>query len=93
MQILLYVTTFLESWDLEIALAAFVCYKIDDGVALKVTDAKLMELGLIYGDILAFRQTFPEMTSSSSSHEMSYDETAEQLKKQIKRNHSARNKD
>lgn len=56
----------------------------------KVTDAKLMELGLAYGDILAFRQTFPEM-ASSSSHVMSYEQRSEQLKKQIKRNHSIGN--
>ena len=45
-----------------------------------------MELGLAYGDILAFRQTFHEM-ALSSSYVMSYEQRSEQLKKQIKRNH------
>ena len=64
------ITKFLESWNLEMVLAAFVCYKFDDIVALKVTCAKLRQLGLMYGDILAFRKTIPEMASSSSSHSM-----------------------
>ena len=49
-----------------------------------------MELGLAYGDILAFRQTFHEM-ALSSSYVMSYEQRSEQLKKQIKRNHSIEN--
>ena len=53
-------------------LTAFVCYKFDDIVALKVTGAKLMKLGLMYGDILALRKTIPEMASSSSFHSMCY---------------------
>ena len=60
---------------------------------LKVRDAKLMDLGLVYGDILAFRQTFPEMASLSFSHVMSYEQITGQLKKLIKRNHFIGNKD
>ena len=70
--ILFKITKFLESWNLEMVLTAFVCYKFDDIVALKVTGAKLMKLGLMYGDILAFRKTIPEMASSSSFHSMCY---------------------
>ena len=69
---------------------SFVCYKIDDFVASKVTDSKLMEMGLVYGDILAFRQVFPDSITPST---MNYEERAEELKKQLKRNHTIGNKD
>lgn len=51
---------------MEAAVAAFVCYKIVDVVVPSVTDPKLMELGLVLGDILVFRKTLPGITSSSS---------------------------
>lgn len=61
------------------------CNKIDNDVAPNVNDAKLMELGLVYGDILAYRQKFPVASSSKTK---SYYERAEELKTRIKRSHT-----
>ena len=57
---------------------------MDDQIAGKVSNDKLMEIGLMYGDMLAFRQFFG---SGSTEQFVSYEERAAELKKKIKRNH------
>eukprot|EP00794_Sanderia_malayensis_P002220 gene2220-2527_t len=84
------VNDFLISRNLEYLSVSFLCNKIDDKVAGNVNDSKLMELGLAYGDILAYRQCFP---MASSSKTLSYHERGNELKAKLKRNHSIGEKD
>ena len=64
-------------------LSTFICYKIDDVVAADVPDTKLSEIGMLYGDILAYRHAF----KSNKIQTKSYEEKAEELRKKIRRNH------
>ena len=65
-------------------LPTFQCYKIDYQIAGKSSNDKLMEIGLMYGDMLAFRQVFG---NGSTEQFVSYGEMAAELKKKTKRNH------
>ena len=64
---------FLKSRNLDYLLPSFICYKIDDFVAPKVAESKLLEIGLVYGDILAYKQIFVDPTVSTIK---SYEERA-----------------
>ena len=69
----------------------FIVNKIDDTVAPRCEEKLLLDLGLIYGDILAFKETFS--TSSTSSNQpkaMFYRERARQLQVNLKRTHTER---
>ena len=61
--------------------------KIDDIVPGDADTTKLMDLGLVYGDIISYRQMFP---STSTSKVASYKERAQELKMKIQRTHSGR---
>ena len=65
-------------------LGTFICFKIDDTIAHNVCDQKLMEIGLVYGDILLYRQLFPGKATSQKS----YEERKDELKKKLKRTHN-----
>ena len=66
-------------------LPSFVCHKIDDTVATDVTDAKLSDVGLLYGDILSYRHTFQ---SEKVKVIKSYEEKAEELRKKLRKTHN-----
>ena len=73
-------------------LNSFIINKIDDSVACSVSDQKLTEIGLAYGDIQSYRQYFPNnngigLVKSSQS----YPEKLETLKATLKRAHSGKN--
>ena len=58
---------------------SFIAHKIDDSVANAVSESKLAELGLVYGDVIAFKAEFcPSVTST-------FRERAAELKRKIKR--------
>ena len=52
-----------------------------------LTQQKLMDLGLVYGDIISYRQMFP---SDSTLKVASYKKRAQELKMKIQRTHSGR---
>uniref|UniRef100_A0A7M5X188 Uncharacterized protein n=1 Tax=Clytia hemisphaerica TaxID=252671 RepID=A0A7M5X188_9CNID len=64
----------------------FIVNKIDDTVAPFCDDKKLLDLGLLYGDLISFKQTFCE----SSSKVTTYREKAQNLKTKLKRTHTER---
>lgn len=66
-------------------LNVFKVNKIDDSCAAGVDTAKLISIGLAYGDIITYRQVFK---TASSIVEKSYKERADELKKRLKRPHS-----
>ena len=76
---------FLESRNLSYLLNSFILCKIDNAVAADVNTTKLMDLGLVYGNIISYRQTFP---SKSTPKVASYKERAQELKMKIQRTHS-----
>ena len=78
---------FLESRNLSYLLNSIILSKIDDAVAGDADTTKLMDLGLVYGDIISYRQTFP---SDSTPKVASYKERAQELKTKIQRTHSGR---
>ena len=69
-------------------LNSFVLSKIDDSVAYKADTTKLMEFGLVYGDIIAYRQYFSK--GQSDNKLASYHEKAAELKKKIQKAHTGR---
>ena len=73
-------------------LNSFIKNKIDDSIACSVSDQKLLQIGLSYGDIQSCRQYFPNnkgigLIKSSQS----YSEKLETLKATLKRTHCGRN--
>ena len=66
---------------------SFICYKIDDEIACKVSNEKLTEIGLMYGDILAYHETFKE---SENNNTPTYEQRAAKLKSRLKRGHIIR---
>ena len=79
---------FLESCNLlYLLLDSFILSKIDDTVAGDADTTKLMDLGLVYGDIISYRQMFPSNTTPKVT---SYKATAQELKMKIQRAHSGR---
>ena len=62
----------------------FICFKTDDTVAHNVNDQNLMEIALVYGDILLYRQLFPGKDTTQKS----YEERKEELEKRLKRTHN-----
>ena len=78
---------FLESRNLSYLLNSIILSKIDDAVAGDADTTKLMDLGLVYADIISYRQTFP---SDSTPKVASYKERAQELKMKIQRTHSGR---
>ena len=58
--------------------------KISDDIASSVSDEKLMEFGLVYGDILSYCGTFPP---NNNSVILTYRERAAKLKDKIRRAH------
>ena len=67
--------------------------KIDDTIANKCTDTKLLELGLVYGDLLSFREVFSNKVlkeSLTSSKILTYEERADVLKERLKQSHTGR---
>ena len=78
---------FLRSHNLSYLLNSFILSKIDDTVPGDADTTKLMDLGLVYGDIISYRQMFP---STSTSKVASYKERAQELKMKIQRFHSGR---
>ena len=64
--------------------------KIDDNIANKCSDAKLLEMGLIYGDLLSFREFFPDKCRTVDDTMKTYAERSEELKKKLKRTHTSR---
>lgn len=74
-------------------ISGFVVNKIDDTVASQCTDEKLLQLGLVYGDLLSFRKHFPgpkTEISDAKTTVKSYSERAEELKQKLKRTHTGR---
>lgn len=63
----------------------FICYKIDDELTCKVSNEKLTEIGLLYGDILAYHQTFKENENITP-----YEQRAAELRSRLKRSHTVR---
>ena len=61
--------------------------KIDDTVAGDPDTTKLMNLDLVHGDIISYRQMFP---SNSTPKVAWYKERAQELKMKIQRTHSGR---
>ena len=78
---------FLRSRNLDLLYNLFVVNKINDEIAHCVDTTKLLEIGLVYGDIIAFRQTFP----SSESKLSTYKQKADELRKKIQKTHAGRN--
>ena len=65
-------------------LGIFIMNKINDSIASSVSDEKLMEFGLVYGDILSYRGMFPPNNNSVIP---TYKERAAELKDKIRRAH------
>ena len=59
----------------------------DDTVAHNVNNQKLMEIELVYGDILLYRQFF----SGKDTTQKSYEDRKEELKKKLKRTQTKKN--
>eukprot|EP00794_Sanderia_malayensis_P002665 gene2665-3082_t len=84
---------FLESRNIDYLLPAFQVNKIDDDVATSCSDAKLLEIGLVYGDILSFRKKFNQDNKDGNignQKAKTYEERAEELRKRIKKTHTNR---
>ena len=74
---------------LDFLLNSFLFNKIDDRIAHSVETSKLFEMGLVYGDNIAFRNAFPSENIKTVS---SYKEKAKELQKEkIKKTHSGKN--
>ena len=80
-------TTVSKKSQLSYLLNSFILSKIDDTVAADADTTKLMDLGLVYGDIISYRQMFQ---STSTPKVASYKERAQELKMKIQRTHSGR---
>ena len=80
-------TTVSKKSQLWYLLNSFILSKIDDTVAADADTTKLMDLGLVYGDIISYRQMFQ---STSTPKVASYKERAQELKMKIQRTHSGR---
>jgi len=57
----------LEERNLSYLLNSFVLNKINDRIAFAVEGTKLMEIGLVYGDVIAFRQKFPPISQGDQT--------------------------
>ena len=79
---------FLQSRHLEHLQEVFFAAKLDDSVASKLPHNKLLELGLVYGDIIAFKMAFPDASAKGST---SYFERAKELKTKLGMVHSKKN--
>ena len=55
-------------------------------VAYATDTSKLIEIGLVYGDIIAFRQSFPDPTETNNIN--SYQERVKELKQKVLKKHS-----
>ena len=66
-------------------LHSFVCYKINDEIACKVSNEELTEIDLMYGDILVYHQTFKENENITT-----YEQRAAELKNRSKKSHTIR---
>ena len=76
---------------MEYLVPSFILHKIDDSIAHKCSDEKLLELGLLYGDILSFRQCFSDNQSQIFTIPVkSYKERADELNRKLKRTHTSR---
>ena len=58
--------------------------KISDDIASSISDEKLMVFGLVYGDILSYREMFPP---NNNSPIRTYKKRAVELKDKIRRAH------
>ena len=63
----------------------FVINKIDDSIAEKVSDQNLLEFGLVYGDIIVYRQFF---CVEQNSKLPTYRARVEELKGKLNKKHS-----
>ena len=69
----------MENRNLGYLINSFMISKIDDTVAEKVDISKLLELGLVYGDVIAYRQFFStqnNVNDNNSDKVLSYKERA-----------------
>ena len=83
----------MENRNLGYLINSFMISKIDDTFAEKVDISKLLELGLVYGDVIAYRQFFStqnNVNDNNSNKVLSYKERAAELKAKIQRTHSGR---
>ena len=81
---------FLKFRNLEHLSEVFFSAKLDDSVVAKLTTCKLLELGLVYGDIIAFKVAFPEEVLEENK-EKTYSERAKDLKEKLSMVHSKKN--
>ena len=72
------------SRNVEYVLGNFIMNKISDDTASSVSDKKLMEFGVVYGDILSYRGMFPPNNNSAIPP---YRERAVELKDKIRPAH------
>ncbi|XP_066913083.1 uncharacterized protein [Clytia hemisphaerica] len=72
---------FLAKRNIQFLLETFLNNKIDDDIAPYVENSKLEELGLVYGDIAAFRDTFSRQPTAVPT----YKDRAKKLKMKIKK--------
>jgi hypothetical protein len=62
--------------------------KVDDTVASEVDEAKLMNYGMVYGDIISFRSAFPR--NKTDDIKATYQERAKSLKEKLNMNRTER---
>ena len=73
-------------------LNSFIINKIDDSVACSVSDQKLTEIGLAYGDMQSYRHYFPKNSGIGLvKSSQSCSEKLKTLKATLKRTHSGKN--
>ena len=72
------------SRNIEYVLGNFIMNKISDEIASSISDEKLMEFSLVYGDILSYRGMFPPNNNSVIP---TYRKRAAELKDKIRRAH------
>ena len=66
-------------------LSTFVVNKIDDHCAAAVETTKLENMGLVYGDIITFRQIFDQSSREKTYNKKRADELRKKLKNHIRR--------
>eukprot|EP00111_Clytia_hemisphaerica_P021927 TCONS_00064474-protein len=82
---------FLQKRGCSHLLQHFVLQKIDDTVASFCDDKTLLDLGLLYGDLISFKQTFRTSNDNGTSSQiLHYRERAQQLSSKLKRTHTER---
>ena len=79
----------MEERNASYLLNSFVIQKINDEIAFAAETPKLLEIGLVYGDLIAFRQRFPAPLENNNNI-TNYHERAKELKQKVLKKHSGR---